>query len=371
MTFAAEPVLQPDATLVCLPTHASQLNIDATGQQVLDLFQAQPELPGVIILAQSQPVALIPQAKFYARLNQPFGRELYLKRSIQVLLEAIELNAPPLVLPETCPIVDAVQAALSRHSAYVYDPIITTNGRDYQLLNSQTLLLAHAQMLHQMHEVFIGQNLTLQRLTRQLQEQEHQLQACQSQLTTMIEQSRDREILEQQHQELRHQTKQLHRQHQQLRGLGQLSTEETEIALEAALESNEKVQTELAQILRLGCQFEQELEIMDGASREIEHISRQVKHLALQASLILGRISGQADSFGFITTEITKLGEQCVHANKQIVGIAQRFRERIPAVQQAAQAGTTASQELLEQIRPAQLNQRQFASFLKTLNPVA
>ncbi|AFY60737.1 hypothetical protein [Synechococcus sp. PCC 6312] len=358
--------LTPQSTLNVLPTHGSCFTGDVIGQSILEQFQAQPELPGVIILENDKPLALIPQAKFYARLNQPFGRELYLKRPIRILLEGSELETFPLVLPDSCPIITAVTTALSQNSEFVYDPIILEAAGDYVLLSCHTLLLAQAQILQQIHRFMAQQEDEKQQLTQALTAAQAQAETYAQQLAqSQIDNHHHQEILEHQNQELRAQAKEISRMNQQLLGMGQLVSQESQQAMQGTITSANNLMREFNQVLRLGGVLDQELEIIDGASIEIEHISRQVKHLALQASLIIGRAGGQFSAFDFITTEINKLGEQCVHANQQIVGIAQRFRQRIPEVIQAAQTGEATARDLIQHTRPAELAWNQFGSLVK------
>lgn len=371
LTDQADQLLTPQSILGLLPTCVSSLTTDAIGQQVFEYFQAQPELPGVIILENNKPIGLIPQAKFYARLNQPFGRELYLKRPIRILLEANELQEPPLVLATHTPIIKAVAAALSRPSEFVYDPLVVADQGQYLLLSCQTLLLAQAQILQQINGFIRRQQHQHEKLTQALASAQAQAQAeqyAQELAQIQTDSQRHQEILEHQNRELRTQAKQISRINQQLLGMGQLVTTESEQAMQTTVTAANQIMREFNQVLRLGGILEQELEIVDGASHEIEHISRQVKHLALQASLIIGRAGGQFSAFDFITTEINKLGEQCVHANQQIVGIANRFRQRIPEVIQSAQSGETTARELIKQIRPAELALGQFGSLVKQLD---
>lgn len=371
LTSQTNQPLTPQSPLHLLPTHSSCFSSEVIGQSILEQFQAQPELPGVIILADNKPKALIPQAKFYARLNQPFGRELYLKRPIQLLLEGSALEALPLVLPASCPIITAVTAALSRESEFVYDPIILAGAGDYLLLSCHTLLLAQAEILRQIHGLMAQQKDEKQALTQALTAAQATANSYAQQLAqAQTDSHRHQEILEHQNQELRAQAKQISRINQQLLGMGQLVVQENQQVAQGTITSANSLMREFNQVLRLSGVLEQELEIVDGASAEIAHISRQVKHLALQASLIIGRAGGQFSAFDFITTEINKLGEQCVHANKQIVGIANRFRQRLPEVIQSAQAGEATARDLMEQMRPAELAWNQFGSLVKQLvNP--
>ena len=80
-------------------------------------------------------------------LSQPYGLEIFLKRPIEVLLSVAQLN-PPLVLPGTESINQAVHTALQRPTVQLYEPIVVQEGtHTWSLLDFQVLLLAQTQIL--------------------------------------------------------------------------------------------------------------------------------------------------------------------------------------------------------------------------------
>ena len=138
--------LPPGMTLGELP--ASELGVppSCTTGEILDLFDRNPEIPGVIVQDGSRLVGVLSRVKLMERLSQPFALELYRKRPIRVLHDTID-DAPDLFV-STEPIPAAAQKALMRPANRVYEPVVLhhPNGR-YSLLELQKLLMAQSRLL--------------------------------------------------------------------------------------------------------------------------------------------------------------------------------------------------------------------------------
>lgn len=72
---------------------------------------------------------------------------------------------------------------------------------------------------------------------------------------------------------------------------------------------------------------------------KIAEITRQVKHLAVQAGLIASRSGQQMAGFDFISEAINKLANQVVFANQQVEEMANHFRHHIREVVQSTASG--------------------------------
>jgi len=146
-----------DSRLADLPTHDFQVTLTTLGEVVVKKFQRQPELPGVMIMADSQIVGMISRTQFFEWLSRPYGLETFLKRPIKSLWRMIADSGESadvekflekyLVLSATCPIDKAVELALKRRTSLAYEPIIIewADGRR-RLLDMQVLLLAQSQL---------------------------------------------------------------------------------------------------------------------------------------------------------------------------------------------------------------------------------
>ncbi len=138
--------LSYQATLANLPLHNFRVTADTWGNRVMAEFDSYPELPGAIVIQGSQLLGVISREKFLEHLSKPFALELYMKRSIDVLLRAIQEQT--LELPSTMSVQEAASIALNRGRSVVYEPIIVRfPDNDIRLLGCDTLLLAQSKLL--------------------------------------------------------------------------------------------------------------------------------------------------------------------------------------------------------------------------------
>lgn len=140
--------LQLYSPLQELGTIDFQVDENCTGGQLLQEFQSNPLLPGVILTRQGLFCGIISRVKFIAMLSRPFGRELFLHRPLSSLLvvdPAITENVT--ILPAHMPIFEAVRVCLQRSAECLYEPIVVDLGQStYQLLALHDLLVAQTQI---------------------------------------------------------------------------------------------------------------------------------------------------------------------------------------------------------------------------------
>ena len=108
--------------LADLPAADFAVSPETPGQRVAHEFQRQPELPGVLVAADGEPLGMISREKFLEHLSRPYGIELYMKRPISVLLEATGIE--PLQLHGQTGIHEAARIALGRPRDLIYEPIV-------------------------------------------------------------------------------------------------------------------------------------------------------------------------------------------------------------------------------------------------------
>ncbi len=146
MIYPSLAGLTSDTTLTHLAAHDFRVSAQTLGHQVAHEFKQQPELPGVLVADGPTLWGMISRQRFLEFLSRPFGLELFMKRPIKTLLDAIDL--PPLELEGTLGIHEAVQRALSRPADQVYEPVVVkVAGAEPRLLSISFLLLAQS---HQM-----------------------------------------------------------------------------------------------------------------------------------------------------------------------------------------------------------------------------
>jgi len=73
------------STLEALWLYKVQVETTETGRSVGELLDTNPLLPGVIIVENGNFLGMISRAVFRDYLGRPFGRSLFLKRSILAL----------------------------------------------------------------------------------------------------------------------------------------------------------------------------------------------------------------------------------------------------------------------------------------------
>lgn len=134
------------STLADLPTYQFQVPARTLGNIIAQEFETHPELPGVIILKGKEVEGAFSRRKFLERVGRPYGVEVYLKRPIQIMLEAIDSEL--LQLPSHSGIHEAARLALQRPADFVYEPVVVQfPNNDLRLLDIYTLLLAQSHLL--------------------------------------------------------------------------------------------------------------------------------------------------------------------------------------------------------------------------------
>lgn len=119
----------------------------AMTEDVAEFLDANPLVPGAIILREKKITGIIPRHKMFERLGRRYGVELFLRKPIQDMCR--ELQAEAFVLRNHISINAAVRLALSRTQEHLYDPVIVEfEDRSTYLLDMYVLLLSQSQLSH-------------------------------------------------------------------------------------------------------------------------------------------------------------------------------------------------------------------------------
>lgn len=132
------------STLRSLPLWTSQIELSSLGQELIELFQQNPRLPGVLLVEHQQYKGMISRQQFFERISRPFSLEIFSKRPLHVLCGFMQIET--LVLPEKMLVVDAVKQALGRTPELVYEPIVVEIEETYAVLDVYQLLLAYSDL---------------------------------------------------------------------------------------------------------------------------------------------------------------------------------------------------------------------------------
>jgi len=161
--------LSIDSTLANLRRFDCSVSASLRGAELRDLFEAQPLLPGAIVIrdcgTHRETLGLLSRKAFFRQMSQRYSVDLFSRRSIAEMLDYVQ--TPMLVLPIETAIVAAAQASLARPPELLYEPVVIdcsdaghVGENRYSLVDVHQLLVAQARI----HE------LTKQLLERQTKE---------------------------------------------------------------------------------------------------------------------------------------------------------------------------------------------------------
>jgi len=144
----SDPSLQ-EITLESLPTTDCRIDVQRSGKEVQALFDAHSLLHAILLVNGEALAGMISRRLFQQMLTRPFGREVFLNRSLTVMTSMVDAAA--FVLPWNTQIHDAVKQALARQEAMKYEPIVVERpagaGPRWALLNMTVLLQAQSESL--------------------------------------------------------------------------------------------------------------------------------------------------------------------------------------------------------------------------------
>ncbi len=137
-----------ESTIGDLYLYDFQVDNNQKGEIVASRLETEARLPGVILMEDEQISGMISRQRFLEYLSQPFGRELFLKRSLKTLYKFARTDF--LILPANTTIVEASSRALQRATNLVYEPIVVEiESNVYRLLDVHHLLVAQCR-IHQL-----------------------------------------------------------------------------------------------------------------------------------------------------------------------------------------------------------------------------
>src|SRR5437016_5699933 len=114
--------LTAHSTIGDLPSQVFEVSPSIPGHLIATEFAERNDLPGILIMDGACFMGMISRQKFYEQLGRPYGVALFMRRSVQELMEVLKIE--PLVLPYTCSIDEAVKIALNRAPGLIYEPIV-------------------------------------------------------------------------------------------------------------------------------------------------------------------------------------------------------------------------------------------------------
>lgn len=156
------------STIQDLRLYDIYMDINQRGNLLVEIFEKDSSIPGVILCNRDKFVGIISQREFWRILSRPYGRELFLGRPIRSMYRFLRIK--PLILPANAVISEAAAVALQRSPEDLYEPLIVQiDYSEFRLLDTQHLLIAQL-YVHQLSiELLKTTELLLQETNLELQ----------------------------------------------------------------------------------------------------------------------------------------------------------------------------------------------------------
>ncbi|MFB2878017.1 sensor histidine kinase [Floridanema aerugineum] len=154
--------LSLDSTLQELSLYDLTIESSQPGKDVAKALEANPLLPGVIVLEKGQLLGIISRRKFLECMSRPYGLEIFMKRPIKSLYSLVPTDA--LVIPCNTLIVESAKRCLQRSPELVDEPIVVEiESQVYRLLDIHQLLVAQSH-IHELATNLINEQTKSQML---------------------------------------------------------------------------------------------------------------------------------------------------------------------------------------------------------------
>lgn len=145
----AQPLPQVAAELAKTATIASPAT---TNGEVMALFAANPELNAVVVVEQDRPVGLINRNAFFDRFARPFHREIFLRRSCTVFMDA-----SPVLIDRATPLSQVgAEVARSGEKGLNNGFLITHEGRYFGHCDGLSLLRVLSDLQEEQHRQLLS-----------------------------------------------------------------------------------------------------------------------------------------------------------------------------------------------------------------------
>jgi hypothetical protein len=366
--------LTPDATIGELTLHDIQIDQGVAAQYIDQQFECIPQLPGVIVTGmqaeQLTLVGMISRQRFYQQVSRHFGYEVYQRRPIRLLLEA--LTDAPLHLPHTCRIDVAANHAIQRSAQAGLEPIIV-NAADgsWRLLDVNVLLLAQSHIFALVNRLVYQQKQTLQQAFTTLERERAKTEAanCQLQVQAIAIQDHNHR-LEAQHCELRVKNQEIATLNQRFVRVGQLLSTQGKQAFQSTLEGVDVISQVTQRIIAIGTTLSRHLETVQRTSTQTKEVSQRAHYLALQVSILINRTTAELSGVSRVANDISNLSQQASDASGGIDETMTLLKSQIGELTQLATAGSTVSQSLVHRFEHAQITLSDLDGLLKSQSDI-
>jgi hypothetical protein len=343
--------LTPDSTIGELMLHDHQIDQATVARYVNQQFEQIPHLPGVIVTGGKAEkltlVGMISRQRFYQQVSRHFGYEVYQRRPIQVLLDAV--TDMPLQLSHTCRIDVAANHAIQRPAKTILEPIVV-NAADgsWRLLDVNVLLLAQAHIFALVNRLVYQQKQALQQVVSTLERERAKAEEANRLLAVQAIAIQDHnQLLEAQRRELWVKNQEIAELNQRFVRVGQLLSTQGKQAFQATLDGIDVISQVTQRIIAIGTTLSKHLETVHRTSTQTKEVSKRARYLALQVSILINQVAAELSGVSRVTSDIGNLSQQALDASGGIDETVALLKSQIGELTQLATAGSTVSQSLV------------------------
>ncbi len=183
----------------------------------------------------------------------------------------------------------------------------------------------------------------------QLKNKQHKLQqhtkALQIQKQEILARNK---LLEKQQNELITQSQQINNLNHRIKEISGLMSQEGRKSFNATFDGVQTINKNMDEIVNIGQLFTNELKLINSTSNQIETVSQQAKHLAIQAAIVAGHSNPELGGFSHITNEIGKLVSETSEAGRQMNQVADNLIMKISELNNLTETGKHTAQSLVE-----------------------
>ncbi len=340
-----------ESTLAHLAAHHFQVDVTTLGKTVAQAFYENPELPGVMVLEDSQLVGMISRATFREQTHPIHRKNLYFNSPIQLLLDVIRVL--PLQCPQDCHIMDAVRLALSRPKPLIYEPIVVCfDSLNYCLLDMQVLLLAQNQLLNSAHKLIQQQQVQKQHSIQLIQQEKQKIKQAKKDLKSkhsLIQRQVDQDYSRQKAQMVK-QTQNIVKLNQKFTRVGQDVYVKAGKAFHAIFIGANAIHRRTDHFFEMSQAIAKNLDVIHSTSTLMSEIVDQVRHLAVQAAVVSYQAQSSPNELSRVNFEISRLVNKTMTVKDKMHTVASQLKYNLREINYLTTDDTQTTRSMLMQV---------------------
>jgi hypothetical protein len=340
-----------ESTLADLAAHHLSVSVTTLGKAVAQAFHEDSDLPGVVVLEESQFVGMISRTTFRELVDHIHRKNLYFNSPIKLLLDVI--RCPPLQLSEDCTITEAAKLALSRPKALIYEPIVVCfESSRYCLLDMQDLLAAQTKLLTHAHQIIEKQEFKKQQYDQIIQQEKQKIKKAKRQLKSRhfsIQRQVDEDYSRQKAQ-IAKQTENIVRLNQKFTRVGQNVYLEAGKAFRSIFINANAIHRRADHLFEMSQAITKNLDAIHSTSALMSEIVEKIRHLAVQAAVVSYQTDSSRDELSRVNFEIGRLVNQTMTAKDKMHTVASQLQFNLREMNHLTTDDTQTTQSMLLQV---------------------